>query len=239
RSLSEEFRRLTADMAARIEAEPSSANRICHQVLGRWRELLHGRRPALGPEALTGLFGELHALHQVVERDPARRIELWTGPTGAPHDLTTPSAELEVKATRRREGRFVEIHGLDQLQPPEDGTLHLLYLRVEERDQGRTVSDLVESLRSLGVDSSRLDQLLDQSGWSEDEPDDDRLAIVEERMYLVDDSFPKIVPQSFVGGAPPDGVMQLRYTVDLTGPVPRCLQTRDHEFVLQRLASIP
>lgn len=217
--LNDIFHRLAAEMVARVVDKPSDSVSVCQQVLARWRELLERRRPPLSPDALAGLFGELHTLSRVVARDPAHRIGLWTGPTGAVHDFQTGTTEVEVKTTTRREGRFVGIHGAEQLAPTGDRELYLLFIRLRIDSAGRSVGDLVASLKSAGVDGIQLDGLVALSGWSES-VDDERFVVVEERLYRVDEEFPRIVPGSFVGGDVPEGVLRLQYEVDLTGPLP-------------------
>lgn len=234
-ALNDVFQRLAAEMVATLVERPSDSVIVCQEVLSRWRELLERRRTALGAEAVAGLFGELHVLERILLADPARRVEVWTGPTGARHDFTTEAVSIEVKTSRAREGRHAEIHGVEQLQPVGDEELYLIFIRVEPRPSGRTVGDLVKSLKSLGADGARLDQLLAQVGW-ESTDDDERLVVVSEHVYPVDETFPRIVPATFATGAVPLGVTKIRYQVDLTGPAPVALDEAAADEVLQRLA---
>lgn len=235
RPLNDVFQRLAAEMVQRMVGEPTASVAVCQQVLARWRELLERRRGSLGLEGLVGLFGELHTLERIVGNDPSRRIELWTGPTGSKHDLTTSSTEVEVKTSTRREGRFVEIHGVEQLQPTDGRALFLIFIRAEENQDGRTIGDIISSLKTLGVDSAYLDQLVSRTGW-EATAEEDRLTVIEERAYAIDANFPRIVPSTFAAGGVPGGVLRLRYEVDLTGPAPVPLRDESLEGLLQELA---
>lgn len=236
-ALNDIFHRLAAEMVTRVVDKPADSVSVCQEVLARWRELLERRRPPLSPDALAGLFGELHVLSQLVARDPAHRVGAWVGPTGAVHDFQTATVEVEVKATARREGRLVGIHGAEQLQPTGDRELYLLFIRFRIDTAGRSVGDLVASLKSAGVDGIQLDELVALSGWSES-VDDERFVVVEERLYRVDDAFPKIVPDSFTEGDVPSGVVRLQYEVDLTGPQPAPLGGPAASAVLDDLAGV-
>jgi hypothetical protein len=201
---------------------------------------LDRRQPALGLDALAGLFGELWYLFKVVEHDPARRIQVWTGPTGARHDLTGSSIEMEVKTSRQREGRFVEIHGTHQLDSSTGVDLFLGFARVETDSSGATVEDLIRDLKEIGVDPIHLDQLVAQTGWNrQDEDLAARFVVVDHDIYAVDRLFPRIVAESFAIGAQPPGVLRLRYVVDLTGSTPPPLDLATANTVLKRLASEP
>ncbi|MDT5014774.1 MAG: hypothetical protein QOD39_934 [Mycobacterium sp.] len=236
--LGDVFQRLATEMLDRIADAPDRAVVVCQDVLGRWRELLERRSASLTAEAAAGLFAELVTLPRLVNLDPARRVDCWTGPTGATHDFVTPDLHLEVKATRRREGRFVEIHGVEQLQKG-NSELYLVYMRVEERDDGQRILDLVTELRSAVADNALLTSLLSRAGWDDTDKHAPLIgySIVEELFYRVDDAFPKIVPASFAHGGTPPGVLRVRYDIDLTGPVPQPLDDTARESLLKRMAT--
>jgi hypothetical protein len=47
-----------------------------------------------------------------------------------------------------------------------------------------------------------------------------RFAVVEQLLYRVDESFPRIVPSSFSTGSTPPGIVRVDYIIDLTGDSP-------------------
>jgi hypothetical protein len=235
-ALNDVFERLASEMVSRVADRPGDSVTVCQEVLSRWRELLERRRTALGADAVAGLFGELLTLSRIVGLDPARRVDVWTGPMGAKHDFSSSGTAAEVKTTRRREGRFVEIHGVEQLQPVGLEELFLVFIRIESKPEGRTVGELIASLKQTGVDGPRLDRLVTQTGW-EAAADDERLSVVEQRIYRVDEGFPRIVASSFAAGGLPAGVLRLRYEVDLTGLSPAPMDTASSEKVFFRLAT--
>lgn len=235
--LTDVFQRLTWEMVEHIQERPGQSERACQQVLARWRDLLERRRSPLGPDAAAGLFGELHILAALIEACPSCPLDVWTGPSGRRHDFTSPDSAIEVKTTRRSEGRFVEIHGVEQLLPSPGGELFLAFLRVEPRTDGMTIAESVERIKELGVDPTHLEQLLSQAGWSLGTDEDERLVVTEQLLFAVDDEFPRVVPSSFLHGELPPGVLRLRYQVDLSGPAPTPLSSGQAAKALLRVAS--
>lgn len=234
--LTDIFGRLSSDVVSLVEAEPSAYLTAAYTVVDRWRRLLERRRSGMGRDALLGLFAELTVLQTTVELDPSRRIDHWHGPTGARHDFRRPGTAVEVKATGAREGLRVGIHGVEQLEPEPGDRLLLAAFSVEEHDTGTTVDALLDDIVDRGADATGVRTLAEATGWSPG-AHDERLRIREQRWYDVDGTFPRIVPDSFVGGTVPAGVTQLTYSVDLTGPAPVPLTTAAVEAVVQTLAT--
>lgn len=236
RQLEDVFERLAFEVCERIEKQPTEALAIPGRVLRRWRDLLEGKPRPLGEEAAAGLFGELHVLEECLKFDTARRIDHWQRDPQAVHDFRRGGAAIEVKSTTAREGRFVEIHGITQLEPPTGGVLHLAFLRLTTTGQGSTIADVVDRVAGAGADQAGVEKILEASGWDRWDPSPPRFSVTEERWYRVDRSFPRLTPQSMHDGALPDGVLRLRYSVDLTGPHPVPLSHADRLLALQAMA---
>ena len=236
--LDDVFRRLTVEMVSAIVDDPTNSISVCQKVLSRWRQMLERRRAPLNYGDLVGLFGELHVLRRYIGRDPAHRLSAWVGPTGAVHDFQVHDLAVEVKSTTTREGRFAEIHGVEQLEPPPGRELALVFLRLRADDSGTSVAEIVDSIKGTGADAIQLDEIVAATGW-EPSPDEPRFVVTEELFYRVDAAFPRIVPGSFVSGALPAGLLRLRYDVDLTGAHPAPFDTVGSESVLDRLAGAP
>ena len=230
------FTTLAADMleAASGSAEPGA---VLRRVLDEWRDLLSADPRTLLPRhRVVGLIAELLTLRDVLRHDPGRDVTVWTGPDEALHDIRKGSSALEVKGSLIREGLYAEIHGLRQLEAPAGGDLHLVMHRLEEVPDGDlTVPDVVREILDLGVDRREFVTRLGQAGYDLADKEDERRRFrsVERRAYVVDASFPRIVPDSFVSGEAPNGVMLLRYTIDLTGASPQPLAADEVEQVLQ------
>jgi hypothetical protein len=230
------FTTLAEDM---LEAAEGATNpgAVIRQILDEWRDLLSAEAGSLLPRhRVVGLIAELLTLRDVLSHDPTRDVGVWTGPDEALHDLRRAGSALEVKGSLIREGLYVEIHGLRQLEAPAGGDLHLLLHRLEE-DPGGDLSlpGLVHEILDLGVSRHEFVELLGRAGYDiADEADyaTRRFRRVEARGYKIDEAFPRVVPGSFSAGDAPAGVMLVRYTVDLTGPSPTPMAEHEIEDLL-------
>jgi hypothetical protein len=224
--LREVFSSLADEVLDALRSKPDTPAQTCSSVLDRWRELLGSPRlRLLGAEQLAGLFAELRFLGRLAADQPVTALSLWTGPRGGRFDFLAGTSGLEIKASMRTEGRSVEIHGDRQLEAPEGGDLHLLFLGLERvTDGGESVPDLVEPLL-IQLDREELFTTLLDAGYNHADAEayrQVRFTVLEELLYYVDDAFPKIIPSSFVNRSTPVGVTHLRYRVDLGGerPIP-------------------
>jgi len=235
------FATLAADMIEGALKAPEQPATACRVVLDRWREFLGSERsPLLSEERTVGLLAELLVLLSVLQYDPERRIDVWAGPSGATHDLRRGAHAIEVKGTQIREGKFVEIHGVEQLAPPLAGTLHLEWIRFEPDDTSAlSLPAVIWEIRSQGVDNLALTERLALAGYDSahgDEYEKRRYRSVERRVYTVDGSFPRIVPRSFAAGDTPPGILRLRYMIDLTNEPPTPIDETDVNAVHRALA---
>lgn len=192
-------------------------------ALEDWKDLL-GRGGA-AEEPVTGLLAELLILEHLVAIDPVRALDIWQGPGGGRHDFRCGAHAIEVKGTTRRVGRQVQIHGVEQLLPPDDGDLHLAYLRLEHVPGGSlSVAAVTRQLIAAGVTRDILLENLAVRDIPDLECDGAKLSfeLRETIWYRVDDTFPRIIPTSFVAGQLPTGVLGIAYDVDLTAvpPIP-------------------
>jgi hypothetical protein len=213
------FAQLCADLIVAVtdSDRPGAESRALYD---RWRALFAGRPVGgLGKSELVGLFGELHALHELISSSTSRDISIWTGPDRAVHDFQNGPNHIEVKSTTNRNELLVEVHGLGQLDVPELENLHLMVHRVSISDNGFTIDDEVERIVALGVDRIALYAKLTEAGydWADSkEYARFRFRVEETRCFRVDDRFPRIINTSFVGGRPHVGVVRVQYSLDLT-----------------------
>jgi len=235
--LADLFDDVAADMIEAAVASPDDPIPACVGALDQWRTLLRSvRGPAPGRFQIIGLIAELMVVRDVVERDPERRLDLWVGREGQRHDLRRGGVAIEVKATIAIEGRKVSIHGIHQLAAPEGGELYLRWFRFEHVPGGAvTLSALVDEIRSLGVPAQHVHAGLDERGIAPGTWEDEEFDLVETRMYRVGDGFPRIIDAMFEGGAVPEGVADVRYTVDLD-QAGTALSDTDCGAVIGRLA---
>lgn len=241
--LNEVFSHLAEEVLSALQADASDAYQTCRRELARWRELIdRGAASVLSSEALAGLFGELWHLRELVRRDPGA-TDVWVGPLARPHDFAAPGVSLEVKTTLSRDRWSFQIHGIDQLSLPSGGTLYLAAVQVIlEADGGETVPELIEGLRALGADMNLLLTRLRGAGYDTRDADHyqtQHFHLSNHRMYLVGESFPKIVRSSFIGGQLPERVSGLSYAIDLSGQPPVPLSDDEAAHVYDLLAAAP
>jgi len=227
--LSDLFTALCVEVVERVSAAPTRAVVALQRVLADWRALLAGDRQVLGPAALAGLFGELTLLLQLVDRDAGVAVA-WTGPTGSAQDFHHGRHAVEVKTTVAPEGRFVRIHGADQLDVTAAGRLLLHWIRLRT-DRGTSVPDLVTQVLDRCADSAVVLGLLRRVGYLESDREvytRRRFEIVETRTFEIGPGFPRIVPAGLSGDAVLAGVGPLEYTVDLdAAPAVACRTATD------------
>ena len=226
-SVAEVFDHFIVAVLERLDRGSLPPPQALSEVLEKWKQFLVPTQGPPGRDRLAAVFGELVLLLDVVRADPARRIDPWVGPFGGRHDIRRATAAMEVKTTRSHTSRKVTIHGEDQLEPPENGTLHLHLVRLEEVPDGEhSVASLADELLAIGVGAEALFEALSAAGV----PITDLSATADvafqlrERLTVpVDDDMARIVPASFVGGARPVGVVDISYVIDLDHSLDRAL----------------
>ena len=193
-------------------------------ALNRWKAFWRVRPAGLSREEALGLFGELWFLRRWFGPVDAEKIERWMATPGTRHDFQWPVASVEVKtaATSAVDGPAHLISGLDQLDDPETGRLFLFSLQVvDDVLAGNTlaglVDGLIEELRSSDAGLVLLNEKLAGYGYNPAEGDDyqRRLRIIGERLYLVDEGFPRLTRGSFQP-AIPTGIGDISYTLRMS-----------------------
>ncbi|MGW2828249.1 PD-(D/E)XK motif protein [Streptomyces sp. NPDC001286] len=236
RDLAGTFTGLVADLAGLIAAEPGRAPSLIVRTLQAWRLLLGGSTTRWTIPRLAGLFAELLVLEDLLTTDH-RAVRAWLGPLGCPQDFRSTHHAIEVKGTVAAEGRVVHIHGADQLEAPDQGTLALAWIRVTESTDvsARSVPELLAACREMSDDLSALETRMAALALplGEGRIDQIRFLSSEQRWFEVSAGFPRIIPQSFVDGSVPTGVHALEYRIDLD----TVSQTAKRENILQRLGA--
>ncbi|WP_099023767.1 PD-(D/E)XK motif protein [Mycolicibacterium palauense] len=239
-ALSDVFDHFAAAVLERWSKAGEPAERAVSAVLEAWKEFLVPPTRLPGPNKVAATVGELLVVRDVVEKERSANLEFWLGPFGQRHDLRRGRVAVEVKTTRSHTGYQVSVHGDDQLVPPDSGALYLHFVRLEEVPGGSvTLPLVVDDLLAAGVSAHKLYSALTASGISAV----DLAALagaafeIRERITLrVDERIPRIVPQSFVDGRRPRGVVDIAYVVDLSDAVRFAIEANEYEGLLQSLA---
>jgi hypothetical protein len=235
--LADVFDDLVLAMLREIRPNGAHPSKVCAEILAQWRQLLRPpSREPLNVKQMAGLVAELQMAIDILRRDPDRRIDVWTGPTAARHDFRRGGDAIEVKASLGGGEPSPEIHGLEQLESPAGGTLHLAWFRLERVPEGSvSVAALVETLRRFIGGSPALYSRLEEAGWRPETPGEAMaFEIRERRIFRVDEDFPRLVPAMFTQ-APSSRVRKLRYEV-LLDPA-EALGDGEVEQILTRIAT--
>lgn len=213
------FALISVDLLRFVEAlGPSAGPSSFPKFMGRLREWqdFMGRKPRpLSPDAQVGLYGELWALERLLAVLPASAaLESWQGPLKAAQDFHLGSGAFEVKSTAAREGFSARINSVEQLDS-ERKPMHLCALSFEDRDDGRSLPDLVESLRLTAVSAGRaktFDAMLILAGYLDEHASHygRLLDVAAIRVLHVDDEFPCLRR-----GLLPPQILQAKYTLDI------------------------
>ncbi|MEU8650382.1 PD-(D/E)XK motif protein [Streptomyces sp. NPDC048737] len=238
--LNDLFTGLCAEVLSTVEALPDNPVKGLYRVLDRWKALFQTQGPTLGPEQLAGLFAELLVLDKLLQCDPSAH-RLWLGPKRYRHDFSARHAAIEVKAGTDVNGRKPRIHGLNQLEAPVDGSLHLVWLglhRVTSTGTGIGFLDLIGQTLRRCDDETALLGLLAEAGYRTFEADrygDVRFAVVEEKWYEVGSDFPGLTSTALVSAGLPVRVLDVEYSIDLSGEVPGVLKADEVSHVIERI----
>ena len=177
-----------------------------------WKELLGNKSI---DERVYDTLGELCVLKYYVSSS----IETsWGGPNAATYDIETPNGYIEVKSTVSRSKKEITVSSQFQLDPPGKELDLVLCVFEESTHNGTSIDQVVSELISSGISREYLNTRLTQKGMPEGMSARKRKFILHEMLkYRIDNSFPRITPQSFVGGVLPAGIKKITYTVSLEG----------------------
>jgi hypothetical protein len=223
--LNDLFTELCADILSAAEKLPGNPVKALYRVLDRWKALFQPQGTVLGPEQVAGLFGELLVLDRLLQLDSSAH-RLWRGPEGHHHDFTSGNLAVEVKTSAKGEGRRPRVHGLDQLEAPEGGILCLAWFRLHRTLAGSSgvgFLELLEQTLRACDDEGALLELLAQAGYRSIDAEryrDVRFLVDEERWYQVTSAFPSLTTRALVAAGVPISVLDVEYTVDLSGETP-------------------
>lgn len=240
-SLNDVFLVFAADLLEQLSSSGKVSTEVVRHV-ERWRSLFaKAEESAVLPlPQQLGLLGELMILERIVQHDPARRTDVWSGPSKHRHDFRMPGCAIEAKATLAANGMRAKINGQRQLEPEPDGELFVSFMRFEPAYDGRSIPDQIDRIRSLNVEGSELDKKLLQAGYREKFRgvyDNSRFTLVDSWFIDVEvENFPKLVPATFATGQFPAGIENVSYTIDLVGVVEEALNSDEEETLMLRMA---
>lgn len=175
-----------------------------------WKELLGNKNI---DSRIYDTLGELCALKYAVS---IGEDAYWNGPDGSTYDIETESKFLEVKSSTVRTKKQITISSQFQLYPHKP--LYIIYCLFEPTIlTGISIDSIIYEFEAMGYNTDILNAKLDIKGFEKGMSSRKKTFILHEMLlYTVDESFPKITPDSFVGGVMPAGIVDVSYTVDLS-----------------------
>lgn len=177
-----------------------------------WKEMLGN---VSADHAPYDVLGELLVVEQQLL---AGKTVTWSGVEHGTNDVETDDSSIEVKSTVSRYGYEVTISSLYQLRPVGGKRLSLAFLRFEKSTIGRSIDDVVRSLKRHGYNGQKLEKSLAQLGLEEGRTArSQRYKLLEWKMYPVDENFPAVTESSFKNDRLPANVIKFSYTIDLSG----------------------
>ncbi len=174
----------------------------------RWKELVGN---AGHEQKAYSVIAEMLVLDLKLQEESTVQ---WTVTHAGSHDIECAEESCEVKSTIKRYGAEVTIAGQHQLMHKK--RLFMYFCRLEESLEGVSINDLKNRLIAHGYEEGRLELELFHLGYEKGASvRNKKYKVLEKRKYLVDDSFPQIIPSVFKDGKIPDGIKHIQYTVDL------------------------
>lgn len=193
-----------------------------------WAEFLKKGRKSLTREQILGLFCELSFMaKQWLTRNYSATS--WTGPDKKAQDFVDQLGNMAVEIKHISGEDRVKISSIYQLDY--SGSLYLYGIQLETSDEGTSLNGLIKTIKS----ELNHDELLDfetkliKIGYEESSAYDELFLVRKQRMFTVNESFPKIVPgqDSAIVGA--------SYSLDLNKLDPRLeLDTEQMESAFGR-----
>lgn len=188
---------------------------------------------------VAGFVGELLVLTRLLERNPDAWLA-WRGPKGDRHDFRNSNDSLEVKAVMRSGAATLRINGLEQLEAPSGGCLHLLKFVIEPVTGGvLTVSGLAHRALKMASNPVQLRELIcaagcediDSARWNRHS-----FRLDSEVLFRVEDGFPRMTSSMLADGMVSAGVSDVSYLVDLSLAEPKRVTAETYSMVMERIA---
>lgn len=215
-SMFEDYRYEFASLCTEfVEAGIDGSNRksILHDPFAwwsRWRELVGNTSRE---KKVYNVIAEMIVLLYKYTKDSSTE---WAATRGGTHDIECAEEGCEVKSTLKRYGATITISGQHQLEHYKP--LWIYFCRLEESSEGFSINDIEKKLVASGYDESKLEIELERQGFEKGtNARNKKYKILEKRKYEVNDSFPRIVQESFKDNRYPSAIVHIEYTIDLDG----------------------
>lgn len=193
-----------------------------YEVLDRWHNFFKRKRNnKLTIEEEMGLFGELHYIHNWLDKfpqEPPLIINDWKGPLKNRIDFVSENSGVEIKTIAPKIRNEIKISNEKQLElNPVIDKLYIYVLKIEVTEStGKTLQNMIDDIEEVlqqraPSQALKFRDLLTEAGVKSNEYDKNYFYVHEEFIYLVTDSFPKITSNEL-----PLGITNVSYSIDLS-----------------------
>lgn len=173
-----------------------------------WQELIGNKMEIKSP---ASLFAELVALRSIFKKNKTAKLGSFKSKT---YDIETDESNYEVKSTVSKYENSITINSQFQGDNIVDAPLYLYFIRIEENQTGECINDVVKELDNMSYNVSEIEEHLLSLGYYEESyARKIKYAIMEKKLYEIDDSFPKLV----LTDEQKKNIIKIEYTVDLSG----------------------
>lgn len=191
---------LDGESFQQIQEDPLSWWRVMKELMGNVNI----------EKAAYSVLAELLSYYYLVKQG---KETSWVGPTGGSVDFNCNDGSYEVKSTVARYGSEITINSQYQLKAD-----YLLFYRFEPAMNGVSIQNLVSQLVGLNIEEAEIERMLKKLNYPiGSEIRTKAYRLLEVTKYRVDEKFPKITLESFIGGQLPPHISGITYKLDLEG----------------------
>ncbi|EKT4475550.1 PD-(D/E)XK motif protein [Pseudomonas putida] len=212
------FGEVVDEILARVAASTDCVSAVESTIADFRSLLMQSSDKEVAPTIVVGLIGELLFLNRLLDIS-ASGWRAWCGPSGDRHDFRRGGTSLEIKSTIRAGQPTIVINGLEQLEIPDNGSLHILHLVLESVPSGNlSISGLATSALRKADEPERLQKLLAAIGCEDfDKPrwNCHSFRVQSELLYEVRDGFPRLTSSMLLAGVAQAGLSAITYSIDL------------------------
>ena len=216
RSSFEEYRYEFASMCAEFvspgDAGTNRADIVAdpYRWWAKWKDLVGNTNR---DQRVYDIIAEMMVLDLKIKTDSTT---VWAATKKGSHDIECAEESCEVKSTVTRYGASIIVSGQHQLEHKKP--LFIYFCRLEDSLDGVSINELKTQLIEDGYDEGKLEAELEKKGFERGSNiRNKKYKKLEGRIYEVNDSFPRIVKESFKGDKFPTAITHIEYTVDLDG----------------------
>lgn len=241
RDLEPVFAKVVDAIVGRV-SEGSSCSDAVRTALHDFRALLVAKQHQdVQRSQLAGLLAELLVLNRLLDISP-RAWRTWRGPEGDRNDFRAGNNALEIKASTRAGIPTITVHGLEQLEPPSNGALHLVHFVLEPSAGGMlTIEAVGTSVLRKADDPDAVRILMSNVGcpdvaspvWNKE-----AFRIESESLYSVGPDFPRLVPSMLPNATVPPGIRGVEYQLDLAAASRSLCTVTELDELLRTLAKL-